>query len=373
MKLFYPGNFDEREFEGSIKIARSIVDHFSKKYGSKKVGSATSADIVHSFSGGIWYKKSAIPGKHHILTLCSFQKANPVAFLYDYMLESFCFTDFEHSHKSRLGIVVHMIISTLSYCTPMFIKRVFFRDFDYIIVPLECLKEELGLPEKTRVIPFGVSIGRVNIDAVMRKRKDMKDNDVITVIYVGHTSGPKGLGEVIKAFAEIEARFLDGVYGNKKIALKIYLSEESRKIEPLIEKVRKKEGMGIIELHGYQKDLHGVYEKSDIIVLPFHMTVASIPVPLVLIEAMSHGLSVVTTDLKHTKEIAEDAVLYSKVDVSEIVENIEKLIMDGNLRYTLQKKSILRIMNNFHESLMFKGYEQLYAECIKEENEERQT
>ena len=97
-----------------------------------------------------------------------------------------------------------------------------------------------------------------------------------------------------------------------------------------------------VKLLGFRNDIKDLYLRASIFVLSSR----SEGLPMVLIEAMSQGCACVATDYKgRTREIIsshEEGLLCEPENVDAFANNIEKLIVDEDLRHSIQKKSIER-------------------------------
>ena len=75
-----------------------------------------------------------------------------------------------------------------------------------------------------------------------------------------------------------------------------------------------------IHIHPFTNDIQSYYSKAQIFVLSSRWE----GMPLVLVEAMSHGLPIVTSDLPVCKEILGDFGIYFKNgDIQELAQRLE--------------------------------------------------
>jgi glycosyltransferase involved in cell wall biosynthesis len=128
---------------------------------------------------------------------------------------------------------------------------------------------------------------------------------ITKILFVGHVTVRKGITEIIRAAKSLGDIQFDivGPY-DKKIKLKSPMN---------------------MKFHGEisRKNIDLFYEQADILLLPTHSEGFS----NVILEAMSFGLPIITTDVGANRKILEDrGALYCKVySYEDIIENINAL------------------------------------------------
>jgi glycosyltransferase involved in cell wall biosynthesis len=93
---------------------------------------------------------------------------------------------------------------------------------------------------------------------------------------------------------------------------------------------------GFVEIYDFNSDIAAVFSNSNIIVLPSYRE----GLPKVLIEAAACGRAVVTTDVAGCKDAIEEdltGLLCIAKDIHSLANQIEKLILDNDLRNTMGK------------------------------------
>ena len=93
---------------------------------------------------------------------------------------------------------------------------------------------------------------------------------------------------------------------------------------------------GFVTIEGYTTDIAAIFSNANIIVLPSYRE----GLPKVLIEAAACGRAVVTTDVPGCRDAIESNVtglLCEVKDASSLAQEIEKLIVDTNLRNRMGK------------------------------------
>ena len=100
-----------------------------------------------------------------------------------------------------------------------------------------------------------------------------------------------------------------------------------------IEKIKQD---GFVKVYGFTNDIISVFSKSNIVVLPSYRE----GLPKVLIEAAACSRAVVTTDVPGCRDAIEADVtgfLCKVKDADSLAEQIEKLILDSDLRNSMGK------------------------------------
>ncbi len=115
--------------------------------------------------------------------------------------------------------------------------------------------------------------------------------------------------------------------------------------------------------HIGEKDLTQAYNNMDIFVFPSLEEGQGI----VLLEAMSYGKAVVTTDIKGCGEVVRngiDGILVPPADYKSLRDAIVKLIENKDLRKTLGENARKRAMREFSVEKMADEYENLYCHLL---------
>ena len=108
-------------------------------------------------------------------------------------------------------------------------------------------------------------------------------------------------------------------------------------------------------------EFRDMLESSEI----FVFTSSSENFPVVLLEAMSAGLSIVTTNDTGCSEVVGDtAVKVPPMDAGAIGSALVKLMGDDQLRETLGKAARKRVEELFTQRSVADQYRQLYKRCV---------
>jgi glycosyltransferase involved in cell wall biosynthesis len=154
----------------------------------------------------------------------------------------------------------------------------------------------------------------------------------VVVMLASRMVREKGIGDFVAAAAQlrqrgIEARFVlvgEPDHGNP----------HSHTREEMLHWVAE----GTVEWWGFRADMQRVFAQSHVVCLP---TYYGEGVPKVLIEAAACGRPIVTTDMPGCRDIVRDGhngLLVEPRDVRALVEALQRLISDGELRRTMGER-----------------------------------
>jgi len=120
-----------------------------------------------------------------------------------------------------------------------------------------------------------------------------------------------------------------------------------------------------IKWFGFENDMFSVFEKSDIIVLPSFYGEGC---PMVLMEACAMGLPIITTDSVGCRECIDDGVngfMIPIKSVDKLVEALEKVILDKNLRTKMGLASRDKAEKDFDQEQIIKEYSKVFNRMLK--------
>ena len=131
-----------------------------------------------------------------------------------------------------------------------------------------------------------------------------------------------------------------------------------------LEALAKEAGNNVV-FHGWlakgSAELKNLYECSKIFILPSDVENASIA----LLEAMSAGLAIITTNTTGCQETAGDsALLVNPHDVNGIKNAVLKLTRDDNLIKEFGKKARQRSIENFSWDTIIDKYIETYKKAL---------
>jgi glycosyltransferase involved in cell wall biosynthesis len=115
-----------------------------------------------------------------------------------------------------------------------------------------------------------------------------------------------------------------------------------------------------VEFVGFQSDPTPYYEAADIFVMP---SLGPEGLPLVALEAMSHALPCLFSDLPVHSEITENgraAMLFRSGDVEDLRRNLVTLIESSSRRAAYSEHAYRTIKSKYHVSVARQAYLQLF-------------
>ncbi len=333
MKVSFIGDFKDFKAEGLVQIQSEIKNYMQKKK-YKITHNGNSADLYHIHTSGFL---PALTNKNisdkAIYSLHSNLASNPLEYL-RYILEYLKFYE-----KSKITYLLRMIPATITNFIPLTFKTRAISKMNTIVVPTKYLKNKLNLPN-TKLIRLGIDTNKFKPTKTSKNKK-------LTLAYFGHNTPLKGFPDAVKAF-----KLLD----DKELNLNLHLTQYSEKTESYAKKHNER-----IKVYGPSKNIVKDYNKSDIIVLPFRSDVSSIGIPLTLIETMSCGKPIITTNLPHIKEIVGNtAICVDTYSPKQITSAVKKLKSNPKLQKRLGKSARARVKKLYDEKQMNENYLKLY-------------
>ncbi len=333
MKIYYDADLDTRSFEGRTTIAGKIKS-FLEKEGFSFVDHPSQADLIHVHSSGIGesyqaYKNKKKYGIPCIYSLYSNSQTEPINHIRNFLLQSRVLEKGATSGWLSYSAII-----------PLRLRAIFLTKLDKVVVPSQHIKSRLG-GKNSALIRFGIDTTKFK----PIKQKNNR-NSTIKVAFFGHPGVFKGQTDFIRAskhFAEhIEAH--------------MFFTNPSKKTDNYIKKNNPN-----IQIHGYVDDIVKTYNEMDIIVLPYRNPLGAIANPLILLEAMSCGKAVITTNLPFLKEIVQDAALTVRpYTPKELAKAVNWLSHHPEKRAELGLKAREVIIKNHHQEKMFADYLELY-------------
>ena len=168
----------------------------------------------------------------------------------------------------------------------------------------------------------------------IEKTLDKYNVDFRYILFLGTVEPRKNIIRVVDAFIQLKQE------GNIEQKL-IITGRKGWLYKDIIEKINKTPFSQDIIFTDFvdDEDLPSLYSGSEIFLYPSLYEGFGLPV----LEAMSCGSPVITSNLSSLPEIAGDAaILVDPMNVEEIVQAMEKLLRDRELRKELKRKSLER-------------------------------
>jgi glycosyltransferase involved in cell wall biosynthesis len=225
-----------------------------------------------------------------------------------------------------------------------FIPRFFSRYCANLASRLVCVSETVGAV-CTPMFP----LGRVTVipnwvpTLPEYKIRSSDSHRKLNVLFVGRLEKYKGLHLLLEAIRGISGMGLtvlgDGSYRSK-------LEDLSAGID--------------VNFAGFQKDISLYYETADIFVMP---TLGPEGLPLVALEAMSHGLPCLFSDLPVFREITDNghsALLFRTGDAVDLREKLSVLIVNSLKRKQYSESAYLTVEKKYQASVARRAYLQLF-------------
>lgn len=228
----------------------------------------------------------------------------------------------------------------------------------------EYLASREGVPRtKLRVINNGIDVERFAPPSDERRRNTRERLGIPAgafVVTIAAALRPeKNHKMLLRAAAEIARSRGDFVF------LIVGEGREAEKLQVLAGEL----GLGTAaRFMGRRGDIPDILAATDASVLCSHPIVETFP--LVVLEAMSSGVPVVTTDVGSVREMMEDGsegFVIPTGDIGALVGRLLLLARDGALRRAMAARARSRAVRDFSQQRMVKGYAELFGELIARE------
>jgi glycosyltransferase involved in cell wall biosynthesis len=229
-----------------------------------------------------------------------------------------------------------------------------------ITVPTKAVKRDLlelfpkMNPEKVNVIKNGINFKRYNPNISAKElRKELKLTEKI-ILYLGRIAEYKGVEEIIKAYNRVKKEIDDVhlvVAGAPTVNMK-------RTYNKWIE-----QHPGVL-FTGYVDDdlVPNYYALADIFV---SFSYAAEGFGLTVTEALACGKPVLCSDLPAYREVLEDkAILIPPGDITQLSDNMVKLLKDQNLRQRMGKEALEFVKQKYDWAVSAKKFLETYKEVL---------
>lgn len=332
----------EENTEGRTKIALVLKNVLEKK-GYQVTFNSMKADLIHVHSSGVApsflikkFKQKKVPAIFSLYSVC---ESNP------FLVFINSIRDIPLRNLPILIVLRVLILHLISTGIPLRVKGYNLKHFDQVIVPSKYIQRRLF--SNTKIIHLGIDTEK------FKPIKNKKKSDKLIVGYVGHFSAFKGVYELIEASKgfgdDIETHFYLNIIGHVDL----------RRLRNIVHKHNKK-----AKVFGKCKDINIIYNKIDILVYPIKLPVSAIANPLVLLEGMSCGCAIITSNVPNVTEIVKGSAITIKPNSKEIVKAVNQL-RDNDLRKKLGKSARDIVKKDYDEKIMLKEYLDLYTKILK--------
>ncbi len=268
------------------------------------------------------------------------RKLNP-----DIVIEPGHFGPFFLPKKVKRVTVIHDITPVIMPDYHIFMSRVFHKLFlpgilkraNHIITNSEYTKSDVTTHypitrDKTTAILLGKdeSFKRDPQVTFLQKYNIKKPY----LLYVGTLEPRKNLSRLISAFEKL----IDNGICNHQLVL---AGKKGWKIDDLYTQIENSSAKNNIVLPGFidKEDLAGLYTNAEVFVYPSYYEGFGLPI----LEAMSCGTPVITSNTSSLPEVGGDAALYfDPMSIDDLYQTMAKLISDKNLLLEMEQKGLER-------------------------------
>ena len=189
---------------------------------------------------------------------------------------------------------------------------------------------------------------QISKEPVLQKKKQ--------ILFSGTLYAGKGYQDLIRAFAKIAKKYPDWnvvLAGNGEV-------EKGRAISKELGIANQVEFLGWVS--GEQKDK--VFRESMIFCLPSYAE----GFPMAVLDAWAYGLPVITTPVGGIPDVAKDGenmLLFNPGDIDALAHQLDKMIIDENLRNRIALASLDFAENKFNQYTINKQLGELYEDLSK--------
>ena len=185
-------------------------------------------------------------------------------------------------------------------------------------------------------------------EPVLQKKKQ--------ILFSGTLYAGKGYQDLIRAFAKIAKKYPDWnvvLAGNGEV-------EKGRAISKELDIANQVEFLGWVS--GEQKDK--AFRESMIFCLPSYAE----GFPMAVLDAWAYGLPVITTPVGGIPDVAKDGknmLLFNPGDIDALAQQMEKMIVNEELRKSIADESILFAHTTFNLNTINKQLGNIYEELTR--------
>jgi glycosyltransferase involved in cell wall biosynthesis len=210
---------------------------------------------------------------------------------------------------------------------------------------------------RIKVIPNGIRVRREVADADARARRRSAlgvQPDEVAVCYAGRLSAEKGVDDLLRAMAQLPARYKAVIAGD---------GPEEASLQALAQEL----GIaGRTFFIGFTADVEGAMAACDIIAVPSTCYEAF---GRSVVEAMNEGVPVVASRIGGMAEVFTDGVeglYFEPRSVVQLAERLRSLGDTAALRLTMGNAARRRVAADYSIERVIQQHGELYAELLRE-------
>lgn len=242
---------------------------------------------------------------------------------------------FEEDERNRFGSMLRMKFRIL-----FLTQKYTFRKSKGIIFLTNYAKDyishKISLKNDSTIIPHGINLTFLNTPKPQKTIDNYNYNNPFKLLYVSIVTAYKHQWNVAEAALKLRNEgypiTLDLVGGNNKDSLE------------LLQEVLRKDNYGAINYRGEisHKDISDVYKKAD----AFVFASSCENMPIILVEAMTAGLPIASSNRGPMPEVLEEGGFYfDPLQVDDIYNAIKEMINNVSLRHTKSKYAYTKSIN----------------------------
>lgn len=204
--------------------------------------------------------------------------------------------------------------------------------------------KELGY--KNRTYGLTTMVGDIAFDYQISNDK----SNYFNLIFLSRVENYKGINELLSAFVLLKKK-----YSN----IKLIIAGNGKQLQDLLNEVSSK-GIKDVEFAGYVKgkEKYELLSKANLFVFPSY----SEGMPNAVLEAMAVGLPIITTPVGGINDffVEEKMGKFLKIrDIDSVVNAVEDLYLNSNLRIEMSKENINFAHANFRGEVVYNKLKQI--------------
>jgi len=250
--------------------------------------------------------------------------------------------------------VLQIVIKYLYKFSFIFTEKVFFLNTD----DRDLFVKEGIIPSKKEVLVNGEGIDTDYFSPEFCKEYSKKRKDHLVFLLIARLLWDKGIGEFVESARKVKERYPE---------VEFWLLGPLDKANPTAvpsKTIKSWEEKGIIKYLGVVDDVRPLIHQSDVVILPSYRE----GIPRSLLEAISMGKPIITTDAPGCREVVEDGkngFLVPVKDVEALTNAMIKFIeLTEEERQEMGHYSREKAIREFDEKIIVKKYIEVIEEVL---------